>query len=276
MTPRKLTSLTLLIAFILLILTSVILYIEPEGRVAYWSDWHTLGLNKHQWGDIHITSGILFLLAGLLHLYYNWTGMINALKNKARQISAPSLIIALLINAVVIAGTLTGIQPFRAILTLNESFKTAAAQKYGEPPYGHAELSSLSLFAKRTGLQLETMQANLDKAGIKTTGPEQSILAISKANHMTPQAVFAAMQGGTAAVSAPQGLPLQPPAGLGRMTITEICSKYHLNQAQLIEQLAARNITATPQQTLREVASAHGMDPHALYEVIYETAQPQL
>jgi len=33
---RKITAMTMFVSFILLVLTSVILYIVPHGRVAYW------------------------------------------------------------------------------------------------------------------------------------------------------------------------------------------------------------------------------------------------
>lgn len=42
MNMRKTTSLTMLLSFILLLVTPIILYIIPHGRVAYWSDWHML------------------------------------------------------------------------------------------------------------------------------------------------------------------------------------------------------------------------------------------
>ena len=63
---RKITSLTSLLTFILIVLTSVILYIVPQGRVAYWADWRLWGLTKVQWGNIHIINGLLFLLAMFL------------------------------------------------------------------------------------------------------------------------------------------------------------------------------------------------------------------
>jgi hypothetical protein len=55
---RAFTSLCSLVSFILLLLTAIILYIEPHGRVAYWTKWNFLGLEKHQWGNIHIFSGL--------------------------------------------------------------------------------------------------------------------------------------------------------------------------------------------------------------------------
>ena len=86
MTIRKTTSLTLLLSFIVLILTSLVLYVVPEGRVAYWSDWRWLWLSKSQWGDIHTNSGFLFLVAGLLHLLYNWKPIVSYLKNRAKRV----------------------------------------------------------------------------------------------------------------------------------------------------------------------------------------------
>ena len=69
---RKITSLTALLAFILMLLTSIILYIVPQGRIAYWSDWRLFGLSKTDWGNLHINLGFLFLIAIGLHVYYNW------------------------------------------------------------------------------------------------------------------------------------------------------------------------------------------------------------
>ena len=64
MTMRKITSLTASLSFVLMVATSVILYIVPQGRVAYWADWRLWGLTKTQWGEIHINVGLLFLLSG--------------------------------------------------------------------------------------------------------------------------------------------------------------------------------------------------------------------
>ncbi|MGE4559476.1 MAG: DUF4405 domain-containing protein [Desulfobulbus sp.] len=276
MTVRKVTSLTLLLAFAVLILTSLVLYVVPEGRVAYWSDWRWLGLSKTQWGDIHTNSGFLFLAAGLLHLVYNWKPIVGYLKNRAKQVQllAPAMVIALLINLAVVAGTLFNLPPFQSILDFGHSFKEAAAIKYGEPPYGHAELSPLRLFAKRTGLDLETMLANLRKAGIQVTDPGQTILAIANANGLTPKAVYEGLQEkNTSGADQSMTLPEQPQAGVGRMELAELCRRYALDQQQVLAALAAQGIKAEPQQSLKEIAAAHGTDPHSIYTLIHEAVR---
>jgi hypothetical protein len=180
----------------------------------------------------------------------------------------------LAVNLVVLGGTLLHLPPFSSILDFGHSFKEAAAVKYGEPPYGHAELSSLALFAKRTGLELASIKAGLDKAGIRFTGEDQTILAIAQANHITPKAVYDALQMGAAnkgdAKTSP--LPDQPFPGMGRMPLKELCAQYGLNQQQIVSALAAKGITADPEKSLKEIAGEHRTDPHALFALIHEAA----
>ena len=87
MNLRKISSLTALFSFILELLTSIILYIVPQGRVAYWSDWHLWGLSKNQWSDLHVNLGVLFLIAVVLHSWYNWSFITAYLKNRHRRVN---------------------------------------------------------------------------------------------------------------------------------------------------------------------------------------------
>jgi hypothetical protein len=82
MNIRRNTSLTAFLSFFFILLTSVVLYIVPQGRMAYWADWHLWSLSKDQWGAIHINVGFLFLLTLLLHIYYNWKPITLYLQNR--------------------------------------------------------------------------------------------------------------------------------------------------------------------------------------------------
>jgi hypothetical protein len=164
---RKITSLTAALAFILIIITSIVLYVVPQGRVAYWADWRFLGLTKTEWGNLHINLGLLFLIALVLHIYYNWKPLLSYLKDKARKMKVltAEFNVALIITVLFMVGTYLLVPPFSWMMTLNDYFKDAGAEKYGEPPYGHAELSSLKTFAKKTGLDLTKATALLQDAG---------------------------------------------------------------------------------------------------------------
>lgn len=274
MNLRKVTSLTMLLSFVLLVLTSIILYIIPQGRVAYWADWHLWGLSKSQWGDLHINLGFLFLLAGLLHILYNWKPMIAYMKNRARELKifTPAFTVALVLTLVVGVGTLLQIPPLSTVITFGESIKDAAAEKYGEPPYGHAELSSLKLFAKQTDLDLSQAKELLTKAGIVFTGDQQTILAISKANQMSPQEVAAVMKPAQQQIKAGTPFPDAPPAGFGRKTLAAVCTAYNLNIPTIVRELGKQDIKADPEKTIKEIAAANNMDPHAFFGVLHNAA----
>lgn len=266
----------MLLSFILLTLTSIILYIVPEGRVAYWSDWSMMGLSKPQWGDVHINLGFLFLAAGILHMYYNWKPMTAYMKNRARELKifTPNFNVALLITLVFTIGTLVNIPPFSSILDFGISFKDAAADKYGEPPYGHAELSSLTMFAKRTSLDLEEMKKQLTAANITFTGDEQTLLEIAKTNNTTPKVIYQHMKKPEPQLQAGETpvFPDEPFPGLGRKVLKELCATYGLELNAVIGAFTTKGISADPDKSLKQIADANNSDPHALFEIIHEVA----
>ena len=122
---KKITSLSLGISFIIMTYTGIMLFICPHGRVAYWSNWHLFGLSKDQYGELHTTSMIVFVLFGMLHIFYNWKPILSYLEDKRKKVTFTSkeLFIALILNFVFIAGTLGMIQPFSGFLNFEESLK---------------------------------------------------------------------------------------------------------------------------------------------------------
>ena len=275
MNMRKIISMTMLLSFAALFLTSIILYIVPHGRVAYWSGWRLWGLSKNQWGDLHINLGFLFLFAGLLHIYYNWKPLLAYMKDKAKKLKiwTTSFNVALIVILVVSIGTLLHVPPMSTIIDFGETLKERASEKYGEPPYGHAELSSLRLFARRTDMDLDKALALLRQASITVQGPDQTILEIAQANQTTPKAIFDIMK---KAIRPEQsvGLPDAPPPGFGRQTLEEICLQYGINPKMLLQRLASKKIRVTPEMTLKEAAAINNLDPHALYEILQQSVGP--
>lgn len=59
---------------------------------------------------------------------------------------------------------------------------------------------------------------------------------------------------------------------MDRMTLREMRSQYGLKQPRIVEALAAKGIKADPEKSLKEIASAHGTDPHELFALIHEAA----
>jgi len=263
----------MLISFVVLILTSVILYIVPQGRIAYWADWHLWGLTKAEWGNLHINIGFLFLLAGLLHLYYNWRPITAYMKNRARELKVFTLPfnIAMLLTLIVAVGTYLEIPPMSSVINFGESIKDRAAEKYGEPPYGHAELSSLKLFAKKQGMDLEQVLVLLEKEGIEFKDSSDTLLVISSANGISPQDLYAVIKP-AADSNESEGkaaFPDSPMPGFGSKTLGEICAEYNLLFPAIKRGLAGKGVKADADMTIKEIAAANKKDPMAIFEDIH-------
>lgn len=277
MKMHRITSLTSLTSFVLLILSGTILYITPKGRVAYWADWHLWGLSKTQWGELHINLGLLFLIASSLHIYYNWKPITAYLKNKARELKifTPDFNIALVITFTFALGTLFSIPPFTWVLDMNTYFQDSASEKYGEPPYGHAELSTLKSFTKKVGLDLKQSKVLLQKAGIKFSDTDQSIQEIAHLNDISPKQLHLAMKpaASLAQTGSKMTLPDSPPPGFGRRNLADISNEYNLNIPKAIKKLADQDIEASAEMNIRDIAEKNGTDAIKIFEMIKESAQ---
>lgn len=268
---RKIVSLTALLSFLVTVLTSFILYVAPQGRVAYWSDWSLWGLGKTQWGNLHINLGTLFLLALVLHIYYNWKP-ITAYLSKARKVVVwtREFAVALLVTVVVGLGTYFAVPPFSSFLNLSEHIKDTAARTYGEPPYGHAELSTLAGLAQKTGTTPEKLLEGLKKAGYPAENASVTLLTLSRKYGVSPQRIY------TAAVPpapvAPGTLPASPPQGTGTLPLTDLCARHGLDAGAVLAHLAAKGITAKPDMTLKQIAEANQASPLDVYALIREAA----
>ena len=69
---KKIVSLSLIFSFFIMSYTGLGLFIAPHGKVAYWNDWYFWGLSKVDYANLHTTSMVVFVLFGILHIYYNW------------------------------------------------------------------------------------------------------------------------------------------------------------------------------------------------------------
>lgn len=272
---RKITSLTLIISGFVELITSVVLYILPAGRVAYWADYRLMGLSKTQWGDIHTTVGTLFLIAAVLHIYFNWRPIMAYIKNRAKKITifTASFNIALFISAYVTVGTLYNLPPMNYVLQLGEYFTDTANKKYGEPPYGHAELSSLKMFCSKMNIDLASAVKNLADAGIKMDGDKEIISDMAKNNNLTPQQLYHILKPvAKEQVKGKITFPNSPAPGFGEKTIKDICQIYDLSISAVLLALDDGGFAAQEGDTVKEIASLNDSNPMAVFEIIHDVA----
>ncbi|BCS89682.1 DUF4405 domain-containing protein [Pseudodesulfovibrio sediminis] len=267
---RKITSLTALISFLVTIVTSVVLYIVPEGRVANWADWQLFGLTKGQWGDTHLTVGTLFFIALLLHVFLNLKPLMAYMKNKARELVVMTvpMIISILLTVAVFAGTLLGLSPMQDLLDLGTEIKADATEMYGNPPYGHAETSPLMKFCGFLGFDVTQAVEALHAAGYDSSINERSLIKdIARSKGVSPQQVFNDIRMGQDADPF-DTMPLNPPEGTGKVNISTICMTYGLDKDTVFERLEAAGIAADDTSTFKELAEKHKISPKEIYMIV--------
>ncbi|NLV24348.1 MAG: DUF4405 domain-containing protein [Deltaproteobacteria bacterium] len=272
---RKITSLTCLLSFLLTIVTSVVLYIVPAGRVAYWADWRLWGMTKTAWTNLHVNLGVLFLIAILLHTYFNWNSILAYLKNqsKALRLFTPAFNISLFLSFLFILGTLAELPPFATINKFSEKIKDQAAQAYGEPPYGHAELSSLKTFTQRLGLNAQESLERLRAAGLTVVDSNQTLLDLAKTNKTAPQTIYRLIQ--VAEKTPPGSLPEKAPSGLGKKSLAEISTDHGLEINEVMEALSRRDIPARKEMSLKQIGEALGKDPMEIYQILRDQLEAE-
>ena len=174
-------------------LTGLVLYIEPHGRVAYWTGWTLLGLGKAQWDGIHVVSSFVFLAAGAIHLYYNWRPFVRFLGSgsKKRPSSHIALSVASSIALLAVASGIWHLPPAAYLLDLNEWAKGVwVTGPEDAPPFGHAEMHSLASFCSKMHVDLEGAIAELEGEGIALSTPQESIEDIARNNGTTPAGLY--------------------------------------------------------------------------------------
>ncbi len=270
MQVRKTVSLTTFLAFVVLAVSGTVLYVVPQGRVANWAGWSLAGLSKDDWGGLHIATALLFLVAGVWHTVLNWKLIVTYLRDRANRLRVltPDFLAALVVTVAVSVTALLGVPPLSWVLDLNASLRDSAARTWGEPPYGHAELSSLTAFTAQAGLDADRALELLRQGGMKVDGPEQTLAAIAAANRVTPQKVYEAIQPARAH-RAGGGTGGAVPSGLGKREVGGLCEELGIPVQQGVAVLAALGCAdARPEATLRSLAEAAGRRPVELYELL--------
>ncbi|MCK9994945.1 MAG: DUF4405 domain-containing protein [Candidatus Krumholzibacteria bacterium] len=273
MSLRRIVSLTLFLAIAMMLTSSIILYIVPHGRVAYWASWKLWGLSKTQWGNLHTNAGLLMLIAASFHVYYNWRPVTGYMKNKARdfKLFTPNFNAALAVTAVVATLTLLEVPPMAWVQDLGESIKDDGTETYGEPPYGHAEESGLRTFLRNVGLDPEVAKANLATVGIEVNDPDVVIADLARDNNLSPQELFKIMKGPEVQeATGSKAIPTTMPRGTGKLTLEAFCHEYNRDVAEAVTILETAGVKADPGHSLKDIAVANGMEVLGLLDLLRE------
>lgn len=264
---KKITSLSLGISFLIMSYTGIFLFLAPHGKVAYWSDWHLWGLTKNQYGDLHTTSMVSFLILGGLHIYYNWKPITSYMKNASKKITftKKEFLIALFINVIFVVGTLYLVAPFGSFLKMESTIKNSWTKKYGEPPYGHAEETKLNVFCKKLDIDLDKAKDTLNKNGFKFQENE-SLKTIAKNNNISPNKIFDLIKPFSKNRSSSNDSSINK---LGRKTLADLADMKKIDLQKAINILKQNGLNDVASDSrIKNIADELNMMPKEVYELI--------
>lgn len=273
---RALITLVTTVLFCLMALSGVMLYLAPRGRVANWTDWSLLGLEKEQWSDLHMTTAVLLLVVIGVHVYLNWRPLIHYLESRSARhgMRLRELVVAFAVAAAIVVGTLGGLPPFSAVLTANEAIKEAwesRAGTVGRAPSTLVQEGSVREFAGRMGLSLERLQDALRAHGIEADDLDVSIDALVRQHGVSLRSIYEAASSnaerdGQAHEREGRGERRDGGGQFGRMTLGEFCRSAAIPLSEAVRALKALDIDATRESRLRDLAGRLDMTPRQLAE----------
>ena len=68
---------------VILLISGIVLFIAPSGRIANTTQWALLWLDKDGWVNLHNIFAILFVAALIWHLVFNWKPLSNYVVRRA-------------------------------------------------------------------------------------------------------------------------------------------------------------------------------------------------
>lgn len=282
---KQFISFLTLTGFLTMSITGIVIYFNPQGRIAYWTDWTLLGLTKSDWGNIHITTSLFFLIAGLFHIYYNWKALTSYIidKMKSSLKLKKEMAVTLAITVFIVLSGIYQFPPLSYILEWNSYFheKFWVIDKGYEPPFGHAEELSLKAFTKKMDIDLSKAISALKQKGLKVDdNGNMALISIARENNMTPMHVYAVFKHLEPKIEIKQYTPEEIDAafagkGTGRKTIVQFCKETGLELEVAKSRLTKAKIQFDKEDTIKKIAEKNDMNGHDIMKyLLIEDYQP--
>ncbi len=112
-----------MVAFGVSVISGLMLYLSPSGRIANWTNWEILGLSKTQWTSFHIVFITLFIITGIFHIFYfNWKPLWSYISRETKHgiYYKKEFWIAVVISLILVIGTWAKIPPVISVVELGD------------------------------------------------------------------------------------------------------------------------------------------------------------
>lgn len=268
---KSFVSFSLAWSFLIILISGIVLYIAPPGRVANWTDWTLVGFSKSGWQAIHTIFSYTFVILSVFHLFtLNWKIFWHYFTSKAATglNKQMELITSVILIIFVFTGTYFNIQPFKAVIDFGEWTTESWETKDEQAPVPHAEtLTIKELSAKYVQMSADSILLLVNQKGLIADSVGQTILEISELNNLTPAELYSIIipNSSDSSIKTENKSQFQ---GFGRKTMTEVAKELGKDVNTLIDVLKKNDIDANPTDILKEVAESAGKTPLEILELL--------
>jgi len=265
---RAFTSLYITISFIIIIVSGIVLYIAPPGRIAKWTYIPLLGVEKDQWQTIHTIFTFILIIASGFHIYFNWHIFMSYLKNKLTKKFAfkKELIFSFVAAITLFFLTLSNIPPFRSIMEFGDSVTDSWEDGLNKPPIPHAEDLTITEMADLLGRPVESLISTIQSNNIEVGDSNTIMKDLARENNRSPNEVYQFFQ-----VEAQQKHLLNKKSrgtGWGRKTIRRTCEEMGINETKALNNLGSKGIKANSTMKIKELALKYNMRPSEIVDIL--------
>jgi hypothetical protein len=268
---KSFVSFSLAWSFLIILISGIVLYIAPPGRVANWTDWTLVGFSKSGWQAIHTIFSYTFVILSVFHLFtLNWKIFWHYFTSKAVTglNKQKELLVSIILIIFVFTGTYFNIQPFKAVIDFGEWTTESWETKDEQAPVPHAEtLTIKELSAKYVQMSADSILLVVNQKGLKADSVGQTILEISELNNLTPAQLYSIIipNSSDGSIKTENKSQFQ---GFGRKTMTEVAKELGKDVNTLIDVLKKNDIEANPTDKLKDVADSADKTPLEILELI--------
>ncbi len=262
---QRFVSLSAMLSFIVLAVSSGVLYFVPDRGVTSWTDWKFLGLDKQQWDNLHINLGILFLFLIVWHIYFNWKPIKAYLKKKKELvIFTKEFNISLIVVALFSAGTITMTLPFSFLVNIGNGVKAMNSLDSGNPPFGYAEYSTFEDFCILTSIDINKAIKKLEKENITLKSTKDILKSIASEYDLSPKDIYLIIKSKSTKFDLPTDLPI----GIAQKSLKRLSKEYRMDLSKFIKHLKHYDIEASSDTNFKKIAKENDLHPAQLYNIL--------
>lgn len=263
---RSFSSFGLAFSFLFILVTGVVLYFAPAGRVSRWIGWEFSGFNLTAWEALHTIFSYVFIGFALVHLLvFNWKAFYNYLKKRSKKgiHRRRELFWAAIVTVIIFFGTLFNIPPFGSVM----DFGNFLSGKWGSltvpAPFPHTEkLTLIELSERIPFLFVDDAMQRLDNAGIRIESSEQTLGDIGALNSLAPVEVYEVIMGDSLLAAG-----YTKPADL---TVREYAGWLEISSEELLLILNNSGIIPLENELFRDLAKRYQTTPERLVCLVKE------